>query len=116
MPIIFPDTAEQDGRYSEGSHTRFSESYIIHTPSGLKARLRHLGLYSSETIGGVIEPDTALMSIMPISVWRYESVVSNKIRLSGLPILRVWRRLGDTYSIDDTKRLFNNLCDITLWG
>ncbi|OCK98444.1 uncharacterized protein K441DRAFT_322362 [Cenococcum geophilum 1.58] len=25
-------------------------------------------------------------------------------------------RLGDTYSIDDIKRLFNNLCDITLWG
>ena len=25
-------------------------------------------------------------------------------------------RLGDTYSIDDTKRLFDNLCDIALWG
>lgn len=25
-------------------------------------------------------------------------------------------RLGDTYSIDDTKRLVENLCDICLWG
>lgn len=25
-------------------------------------------------------------------------------------------RLGDTYSIDDIKRLFDNLCDIALWG
>lgn len=25
-------------------------------------------------------------------------------------------RLGDTYSMDDTKRLVENLCDITLWG
>lgn len=25
-------------------------------------------------------------------------------------------RLGDTYSMDDTKRLVENLCDICLWG
>ncbi|KAH0552947.1 hypothetical protein GP486_006857 [Trichoglossum hirsutum] len=25
-------------------------------------------------------------------------------------------RLGDTYSMDDTKRLVENLCDISLWG
>jgi len=25
-------------------------------------------------------------------------------------------RLGDTYSIDNIKRIFNNLCDIALWG
>jgi len=25
-------------------------------------------------------------------------------------------RLGDTYSIDNIKRLFNNLYNITLWG
>ena len=89
MPVIFPDTAEQDGRYSNGSYTKFSESYVIYTPFRLKARLQYLGLYGSETIGGVIKPNTALMSIMPISVWRYESVISNKIQLSGLPILRV---------------------------
>lgn len=28
--IVFPDTAEHDGRYSERILTRFSESYIIH--------------------------------------------------------------------------------------
>jgi len=25
-------------------------------------------------------------------------------------------RLGDTYSIDDTEWLFENLCDVALWG
>jgi hypothetical protein len=36
MPIVFPDTAEHDGRYSEGSHTIFSELHVIHAPSELK--------------------------------------------------------------------------------
>jgi hypothetical protein len=35
MPTVLPDTAEHDGRYSEGSHTRFSELYVIHAPSEL---------------------------------------------------------------------------------
>jgi hypothetical protein len=37
MLIVVPNTAEQDGRYSKGSHTKFSELYIIHAPSELKA-------------------------------------------------------------------------------
>ena len=36
MPIVLPDTAEYDGRYSEGSHTKFAELYVIHAPSELK--------------------------------------------------------------------------------
>jgi hypothetical protein len=35
-PIVFLDTAEHDGRYSEGSHTTFSKLYVIHAPSKLK--------------------------------------------------------------------------------
>ena len=38
IPIVFPDTAEHNGRYSEGSHTQFSELYVIHSPSELKAQ------------------------------------------------------------------------------
>jgi hypothetical protein len=37
MPIIPPDTAERDGRYSGGSHRRFFELYVIHSPLELKA-------------------------------------------------------------------------------
>jgi hypothetical protein len=37
MPIVFPDTAEYNGRYSEGSHTAFFELYIIYALSELKA-------------------------------------------------------------------------------
>ena len=38
MPIVFPDTAEHDGRYSDGNHTTFSELYVIHAPFELNAR------------------------------------------------------------------------------
>jgi hypothetical protein len=41
MPIVFPDTAEHDGRYSEGSRTKFSELYVVHAPSELKANPRY---------------------------------------------------------------------------
>ena len=37
-PIVFPDTAEHDGLYSEGIHIQFSELYVIHSPSELKAQ------------------------------------------------------------------------------
>jgi hypothetical protein len=37
MPIIPPDTAEHDGRYSGGSQRRFFELYVIHSPLELKA-------------------------------------------------------------------------------
>ena len=38
QPIVTTDpaTAEQNGRYSDGSHSNFSEHHVIHIPSGLK--------------------------------------------------------------------------------
>jgi hypothetical protein len=35
-PIIFLKTTEQDGRYSVGSHSTFSELYVIQVESALK--------------------------------------------------------------------------------
>jgi len=35
-PIIFLKTAEKDGRYSVGSHSTFSELYVIQVKSVLK--------------------------------------------------------------------------------
>jgi hypothetical protein len=36
IAIAVPDTAEQDGRYSEGSHNSSFELYVVHTLSPLK--------------------------------------------------------------------------------
>jgi hypothetical protein len=32
MATVFADTAEHDGRYSDGNHTTFLELYVIHAP------------------------------------------------------------------------------------
>jgi len=49
-PIVVPDTAEYQGRYSEGIHTRFSELYVIHSPSELNAQPWYRGLRESATL------------------------------------------------------------------
>ena len=38
IPTVSADTAEHDGRYSEGSHTTFSELNFIHTLSELRLK------------------------------------------------------------------------------
>ena len=92
-PIVFPDTAERDGRYSEGSHSKFSELYVIHTPSGLKAPPWYRGFWGSVTLGVIFKADGASIVIVPISVRRYKPVVSNDILKSYLPISSVCRHL-----------------------
>ena len=65
IPIVFPDTAEHDGRYSGGSHTKFSELYVIHALSELKPPPWYRG---PVTLGAMFEADDALTVIVPISV------------------------------------------------
>ena len=94
MLIVFPDTAEHNGWYSEGSHTRFSELYVIRAPSEIKAPPWYWGVWGPITLGVIFEVDGAiyaLVMILPISMWRYEPVVSNDMLTSALPTLNVWR-------------------------
>ena len=70
MPIVFPNLAEHDGRYSEGSHTQFFELYVIHSPSELKAQPLYRGLCGSVTLGALFDDDNddASRAIVPIAV------------------------------------------------
>ena len=36
IPILFPHTAEHDGRYSDGIHNKFLPPYLIHMLSELR--------------------------------------------------------------------------------
>jgi hypothetical protein len=68
MPMVLPDTAEHDGRYSEGSRTWFSELYVIHTPSELKAHPRYRGFWGSAVFDVIFEADDVSILMVPISV------------------------------------------------
>lgn len=91
-PIVVPNMAEQDGRYSEASRTKLSKLYIIHTPSGLKATPPYRGFWEFVILGLILTADDVSIAIVPISVRRYEPVVSNDIWESALPIPSVWRQ------------------------
>lgn len=68
-PIAFPDKAEHDGRYSEGSHNQFSELYVIHSPSAPKAQPEYWGLRGSATLVRFDnDEDDAPRAILPMSV------------------------------------------------
>jgi hypothetical protein len=70
MAIIFLNTAEHDGRYSEGNHTEFSESYVIHAPSKLKPQPLRREFWGSITLsvvlGVVLEAIAVSIVILPI--------------------------------------------------
>ena len=68
MPIVSPDTAEQDNRDSEGSHTMFSELYVIHALSELKAQPWYRQFWRSISLYVIFETDDASITIVPISV------------------------------------------------
>ena len=66
IPIMFPDTAEHDGRYSDGNHTTLLELCVIHVLSELKAKPWYLGF--SGSITPLKTSGAALIVIVPISV------------------------------------------------
>ena len=87
-PTIFPDTAEDNGRYSEGSHTRFCETRLIHTLFTLKARSR---FSNAATDRKGRRSDGPMILMGPMFVWRYKPELSNEMWSSDLPTLSVCR-------------------------
>jgi len=67
MATAFADTAEHDGRYSEGSHKTFLELYVIQAESELSPTFSYRGTWEFILVE-VVDVFDVLRAIMPILV------------------------------------------------
>ena len=72
MPIVFPNTAGHDGRYYKGTHTRFSESYVIQfihhvswlAPDNFESVYREHDNSYTVSVDAVLLPKDVLMTFL----------------------------------------------------
>lgn len=75
--IVDSDAAKVLGRYSGGNHKKFSEFQVIHVPSEFIPNPLNCGASGSLLTGTLSETEDK--HIVPISVSRYEIVLSNDL-------------------------------------
>jgi len=65
--MVLPDTAEHPGRYSDGSHIRFSELYVIQSLFRLKSMPGYCGFWGLMLFAGLFEVDIVSSATKPYS-------------------------------------------------